>query len=158
AVAAVNTQALGARYDSTGANVTFRVYSSSATRIEVDVYQAPMGSQEVASFALAKDGATSVWSATVPASGLPATVYYGYRAWGPNWTFSPSWTKGSPIGFVSDVDSAGNRFNPNKLLIDPYAREISHDPRTPAHPDDRAYASGAGNRDTDTGPFAPKGI
>jgi isoamylase len=31
-------------------------------------------------------------------------------------------------GFVSDVDAQGNRFNPNKLLFDPYARELSHDP------------------------------
>jgi isoamylase len=52
-------------------------------------------------------------------------VYYGYRAWGPNWPFSNSWTKGSSAGFISDVDAQGSRFNPNKLLIDPYAHEIS---------------------------------
>ena len=43
-------------------------------------------------------------------------MYYGYRAWGPNWPFSSSWTKGSSAGFISDVDAQGNRFNPNKLL------------------------------------------
>jgi len=156
--AAIDARRLGARYDAAGANVTFRVYSSSATRVEVDVYAAAMDGQEVASFPLSKDGATSVWSATVPASQLPPTVYYGYRAWGPNWPYSPDWTKGSSVGFLSDVDSNGNRFNPNKLLLDPYAREISHDPRTPTHPDGAAYASGVDNRTTDTGPRAPKGV
>ena len=34
-------------------------------------------------------------------------------------------------GFVADVDADGNRFNPNKLLFDPYARELSHDRETP---------------------------
>ena len=32
------------------------------------------------------------------------------------------------MGFISDVDGSGNRFNPNKLLLDPYAQEISQDP------------------------------
>jgi glycogen operon protein len=56
------------------------------------------------------------------------------------------------------VDGAGHRFNPNKLLLDPYALEVSHNPLTPAHPDPTAYYSGAAYRLEDTGPFAPKGI
>ena len=30
-------------------------------------------------------------------------------------------------GFVLDVDDRGNRFNPNKLLIDPYAKALHRD-------------------------------
>ena len=59
---------------------------------------------------------------------IDGAVYYGYRAWGPNWPYNASWTKGSAAGFISDVDASGNRFNPNKLLLDPYALELSHDP------------------------------
>ena len=62
------------------------------------------------------------------APGQHDAVYYGLRAWGPNWVFDPAWQPGSEAGFRDDVDAAGNRFNPNKLLIDPYAVELSHDP------------------------------
>jgi isoamylase len=52
----------------------------------------------------------------------------------------------------------GNRFNPNKLLLDPYAREISQDPNTPSLSDGTIYASGATHRNKDSGACAPKGI
>ncbi len=158
ASAEINRLKLGAHL---GANsVTFRVYSSGATRVEVDLFAAAAAVNEVARIPLDRDAATSVWSATVPLSqlGIRGTIYYGYRAWGPNWTFDPAWTKGSGRGFVSDVDSAGNRFNPNKLLLDPYAREISHDPATKDNRDGSVYASGPDHRLLDTGNVAPKGI
>src|SRR5439155_21995313 len=85
-------------------------------------------------------------------------IYYGYRAWGPNWPFDPAWSPRTVAGFVADVDSAGNRFNPNKLLVDPYALDVSHNPQTIAQPRSDLYLSGGVNRFTDTGPFAPKGI
>ena len=75
--------------------------------------------------------AFTVTVADLTAMGLQDAIYYGYRAWGPNWPFETAWTPGSGAGFVTDVDSAGNRFNPNKLLLDPYALEVSHDPLTP---------------------------
>ena len=28
--------------------------------------------------------------------------------------------------FITDIDEHGNRFNPNKVMFDPYAREITH--------------------------------
>jgi glycogen operon protein len=88
-----------------------------------------------------------------------STVYYGYRAWGSNWIYSSSWTPGSDTGFVSVVDSAGNRFNPNKLLLDPYALEISSDPIGPSLPDaDPTIFTSELNRDYDTQQIAPKGI
>ena len=31
----------------------------------------------------------------VVAFGRNGTVYYGYRAWGPNWGFDPAWAPGS---------------------------------------------------------------
>ena len=85
-------------------------------------------------------------------------MFYGYRAWGPNWPYSESWTKGSSAGFITDVDASGNRFNPNKLLFDPYALELSHDPINPDNSDPTVFASGANNRAFDSGPKAPKGI
>jgi glycogen operon protein len=160
AFAAIDASQLGARYDAARSNITFKVYSSRATRVEVWIYDAPTGADEKSRLVMTKDAATNVWSANAATASLPfrGTVYYGYRAWGPNWTFSPSWTKGSSTGFVRDVDAQGNRFNPNKLLLDPYAREMSHDPQTPAQLDGSRYASGPTFRTVDTGASAPKGI
>lgn len=161
--AALNARNLGARYDATQANIAFRVYSSRATRVELWIYRTPSGAQQSVRYVMTK-GTDNVWSKTVSVAtlqntyGITGPVYYGYRAWGPNWTYSSAWTKGSGIGFASDVDAAGNRFNPNKLLLDPYAREISQDPNTPACADGTLYASGADHRNKDSGTCAPKGI
>ena len=164
APAAINTHNLGAKYDATQANINFRVYSSRATRIEVWIYKTAKGAQPVVRYVMTKDAATSVWSKTASVStlatsyGLTGTVYYGYRAWGPNWPYNSAWVKGSSTGFISDVDAQGNRFNPNKLLLDPYAVEISHDPNSAGCTDGTIYASGATHRAKDSGPCAPKGI
>lgn len=159
---AINASKLGASYDATKANVTFKVYSGRATRIELYLYSTATGTAEKSRVVMTA-GAGGVWSATIPVStlnsqGLSGTLYYGYRAWGPNWPYSTSWTKGSAIGFVTDVDANGNRFNPNKLLTDPYALELSHDPTTPTMTNGTIYASGATYRNIDTGSNAPKGI
>jgi glycogen operon protein len=164
AYAATDTAALGARYDATASNILFRVYSSRATRMLVAVYDTAAGSQEKGNLLLSKQSGTDIWEATVSVTalrdtyGISGTVYYGYRAWGPNWPYDTAWTKGSAAGFVSDVDSAGNRFNPNKLLLDPYAREVSHDPQRPGMTDGTIYGSGPANRAKDDGTQAPKGI
>jgi isoamylase len=160
--AAIDAQKLGARYDATNSNITFRVYSSRATRIELDLYAVDYGAPEVAKYVLTKD-AGDAWSVSVPVSALRAAginrvVYYGYRAWGPNWPYNSSWTKGSAAGFITDVDASGNRFDPNKLLFDPYARELSHDPINPRNSDPTIFASGASYRTLDSGLKAPKGI
>ena len=163
AAPAINSYGLGASYDSTQSHVIFRVYSSRATQIEVDLYASPMGSPEVLRSTLKADAKTNIFSGSVPvaavqAAGITGPVYYGYRAWGPNWPFSSNWTKGSGVGFISDVDAHGNRFNPNKLLIDPYAREISQDPVNATWTDGTVYASGARYRNIDSGDVAPKSI
>ena len=160
--AAINASNLGASYDATKANVTFKVYSSRATRIELSLYSTATGTVEKARYVMAL-GAGGVWSSSIPVTtlngqGLTGTLYYGYRAWGPNWPYSASWVKGSATGFISDVDASGNRFNPNKLLTDPYALELSHDPTTTTMSNGTIYASGAMYRNIDTGASAPKGI
>lgn len=164
---AASAAQLGVKLDAAGQNIAFQVYSSAATRIEVWIYNQPLGAKERMHLPLTADPATNVWAVTIPmselrSSGVTGTIYYGYRAWGPNWTFDPSWTKGSDAGFQREVDAQGNRFDPNKLLLDPYALEVSHDPLIPASPgqptDARIYQSGPGDRDTDTGAVAPKGI
>jgi glycogen operon protein len=162
ASAAINATNLGAAYDGTKSSITFNVYSSRATRLELWVYATASGGVEKMRVVMTK-GANNVWTANVTqtaltAAGVSGTVYYGYRAWGPNWPYSASWTKGSAAGFVSDVDSAGNRFNPNKLLLDPYALEVSQDPTNPSNLDGTVYASGALYRLMDSGSVAPKGI
>jgi isoamylase len=154
---------LGATLDEAAGTIEFKVYSSRATRIDVYLYDTPTGSAEKVSHRLTQDGESGVWSVTVGTAdlekqGVDGPVYYGYRAWGPNWPYDEAWTKGSDAGFRNDVDAEGNRFNPNKLLFDPYARELSHDPRTPEHDSEDVYATGPRHRTADSGPYAPKGI
>ena len=160
----INRLQLGSQLDSSGSQVTFRVYSSRATRIDLYLYSRPTGADEAAHLALDRDAGSNVWSTTVPMArvrgefGIAGTIYYGFRAWGPNWPFDAAWTKGSQAGFLKDVDADGNRFNPNKLLFDPYARELSHDPVTAAQRDGSIYASGPDHFLQDSGRVAPKGI
>jgi glycogen operon protein len=157
----------GARVDASQQAATFAVYSRNATRIDLWLYGRPKGEDEVERVPLTRD-ATGLWTATVPmtrlaAHGTPDAVYYGYRAWGPNWPYDAAWAQGSETGFRADVDEAGNRFNPNKLLLDPYALEISHDPAprlswidpNECVPD---YDSGPDFRAVDTGRIAPKSV
>jgi len=162
AIAAINASALGASYDATKANVRFKVYSSKATRIDLYLYSTATGTVEKAVYPMTL-GSGGVWSTSLAVTGLQSkgltgTLYYGYRAWGPNWPYNTAWTKGSASGFITDVDTAGNRFNPNKLLHDPYALEMSHDPVTATNTNGTIYASGALYRNIDTGSLAPKGI
>jgi isoamylase len=153
---------LGAHFNAAG-GMDFRVFSSRATRIEVHLFRQSFGADAVGSFVMTKDAATNMWSTTVTAAqltglGFSGHVFYGYRAWGPNWPFNPAWTKGSQIGFITDVDAQGNRFNPNKVLSDPYSLEISHDPASTQNPDDSIYASGPTFRGIDNGRQATKSV
>ena len=59
--------------------------------------------------------------------GIGIGQHYGFIAWGPNWPFHEDWYAGSIHGFLADVDADGHRFNPNKLLLDPWARAIHRD-------------------------------
>ncbi|MCB1056521.1 MAG: glycogen-debranching protein, partial [Acidobacteria bacterium] len=108
--------------------VQFAVFSQYATRIELWIFSTPTASSPSATYVMTKTDTTNhIWTVTV--SGAGAGTLYGYRAWGPNWTYTSGWTPGtakaSDAGFVTHVDSNGNRFNPNKLLMDPYAKAVT---------------------------------
>ncbi len=110
---------LGATQIGTGVN--FSVFSQNATRVDLALFDSPTDSQPAQQFPMVRTG--DVWNIYVDGLGYGAN--YGYIAWGPNWPHDDNWHPGSIAGFVADVDAAGNRFNPNKLLADPYARAYS---------------------------------
>jgi len=92
---------LGANWDGLGTN--FAVFSSHAEKIELCLFDRG-GKREIQRLPLPSfDG--EVWHGYLPDAG-PGLVY-GYRAYGP---YEPK---------------NGHRFNPNKLLLDPYAKELS---------------------------------
>ena len=92
---------LGATFDGLGVN--FAVFSAHATRIELCLFD-PEGKRQVAAFDL-PEWTDEVWHGYLP--GARPGQLYGYRAHGP---WEPQ---------------HGHRFNPHKLLIDPYARQLS---------------------------------
>ncbi len=56
--AAINPTKLGASYDATKSNVSFKVYSGKATRIELYLYSAATGAAEKARYTLVNSGGT----------------------------------------------------------------------------------------------------
>lgn len=94
---------LGSRCHDDGVN--FALYSAHAERVELCLFDAD-GKHETRRLTLPghSDG---VWHGFVP--GLRAGQQYGYRVYGP---YEPE---------------SGHRFNPHKLLIDPYARLLAGD-------------------------------
>ncbi len=147
---------LGAEWSPTGDVVSFRIASARATRIELWVYAEATGAPEVLRRELTREDGDG-FGVRVPASELPPTIFYGYRVWGPNWPWDAAWQVGTDVGWITDVDTDGNRMNPNKLVIDPYAKELSHDPTTVMQPDGSPYGTGT-RRTVDSGPVAPKAI
>jgi hypothetical protein len=71
--AAINAYGLGASYDSTQSNVIFRVYSSRATRIEVDLYMTSMGATEVQRIPLTANSTTNTAASRARRCPRPAT-------------------------------------------------------------------------------------
>ena len=147
-----NTQTWELGSKKTGNEITFAVYSEHAESMMLEIYGDVSGSlQEKAAFFMEK-GADHIWRAKIQTTA--PKVYYGYRAWGPNWKRVPEWVRGSEHGFVSDTDSSGNYFNPNKLLIDPYALELSHTRKDNAS----SYQIDGTNRNANNGADAPKSL
>ncbi|MFC7518821.1 glycogen debranching protein GlgX [Herbaspirillum sp. GCM10030257] len=91
---------LGATWDGLGVN--FALFSANATKVELCLFDID-GKKEIERIEL-PEYTDEVWHGYLP-SARPGTVY-GYRVYGP---FEPD---------------AGHRFNPNKLLIDPYAKQL----------------------------------
>ncbi len=103
--------------------VNFGVYSENATRMEVLLFDDPESNLPTRQFEMKRFG--NVWNLYV--EGIGVGQHYGYIAWGPNWVYDPKWLPGRIDGFIADVDAAGNRFNPNKLLMDPWAKAVHRD-------------------------------
>jgi|SRR5712691_9402122 len=91
---------LGATWDGLGTN--FAVFSAHAERVDLCLFD-PSGRREIARLAFA-ECTDEVWHGYLP-NARPGTIY-GYRAYGP---YAPQ---------------SGHRFNPHKLLLDPYARRM----------------------------------
>ena len=91
---------LGATWDGLGVN--FALFSAHATKVELCLFDRE-GRRELERIEL-PEYTDEVWHGYVP-DARPGTMY-GYRVHGP---FEPR---------------AGHRFNPNKLLIDPYAKHL----------------------------------
>jgi glycogen operon protein len=92
---------LGATWDGKGTN--FALFSEHATRVELCLFdkqgrETRLPLTEMSNF---------VWHGYIPSVGPGQR--YGFRVYGP---YEPQW---------------GHRFNPNKLLIDPYAKAIEGD-------------------------------
>ncbi|MEG6510229.1 glycogen debranching protein GlgX [Methyloligella sp. 2.7D] len=88
----------GATWDGTGVN--FALFSAHATRVELCLFDGPKGN-EVARIAL-PEYTDQIWHGHI--TGIQPGQLYGYRVHGP---YEPA---------------EGHRFNPNKLLLDPYAK------------------------------------
>jgi len=91
---------LGATWDGLGVN--FALFTAHATKVELCLFD-DAGQKELDRIEL-PEYTDEVWHGYLP-SAKPGTVY-GYRVHGP---YEPD---------------AGHRFNPNKLLIDPYAHQL----------------------------------
>ena len=145
--------------------VTFAIHAPAATRVQLEVYPEALGATATDTFLLGK-GPDGVWRAKL--QGLQLGALIGFRAWGDNWPYVEGWEPGSDLGFVADMDVDGNRFNPNKVLFDPYAREVTHNVYTDQLHElgvnDGVFGTGGDlvdglpRRQIDTAPYAPKGI
>ncbi|WP_349261100.1 glycogen debranching protein GlgX [Povalibacter sp.] len=127
----------GAYWDGKGTN--FSLFSAHATRVELCLFDA-RGEKEQVRIEL-PEYTDEIWHGYL-AGCQPGTVY-GYRVYGP---YAPQ---------------EGHRFNPNKLLMDPYAREsigqLSWDHAcfgyTIGHPDEDLSFD-----ERDSAPFVPKSV
>src|SRR5450631_901958 len=125
----------GANWD--GAGVNFSLFSEAAESVELCLFDASGGGEQRIRIRERTNGA---WHIYVP--GVGPGQLYGYRVHGPY------------------VPESGQRFNPNKLLLDPYAKAIGRDLRWA----DELFGYQLGDAgadlsfdDRDSSPFAPLG-
>jgi isoamylase len=126
---------LGASHDGSGAN--FALFSANATKVELCLFD-DNGKAEIGRITL-PEYTNEIWHGYIP--GIRAGQLYGYRVHGP---YAPK---------------DGHRFNPNKLLLDPYAKAFKGNVIwNDAH---YAYQLGAEDADLsfdkrDSAPYMPK--
>ena len=97
---------LGATWD--GAGVNFAVFSEHAQKVELCLFDSPDSKTELHRITLPEQ-TDQVWHGYLP--DVRPDQLYGYRVSGP---FDPHY---------------GHRFNPHKVLLDPYAKAIGRDVR-----------------------------
>jgi isoamylase len=124
----------GATWDGKGTN--FALFSAHATKVEVCLFD-EKGEQELERIEL-PEYTNQIWHGYLP--DVRPGVVYGYRVQGP---YEPE---------------AGHRFNPNKLLLDPYA--VAHRGELKWDPAVFGYQMESGDDTTfderDSAPFMPK--
>jgi isoamylase len=113
---------LGATWDGKGVN--FGIFSEHATKVELCLFDSIEDSRPAQCIKL-PEYTDQVWHAYFPEI-LPGQLY-GYRVHGP---YEPS---------------KGHRFNPNKIVLDPYAKSIGRDVRW----SDEVFAYRMGDPDAD---------
>src|SRR3954462_9439127 len=91
---------MGATWDGRGVN--FALFSANATRVELCLFD-PTGAREITRVDLPRY-TDEVWHGYSP--DVRPDALYGYRVYGP---YEPN---------------NGHRFNPSKLLLDPYAKAL----------------------------------
>jgi glycogen operon protein len=89
-----------------GKGVNFAIFSEHATKVELCLFDSPAAKTESKRIVL-PEKTNQVWHGFVPGA-APGQIY-GYRVHGP---FDPA---------------SGHRFNPHKILLDPYAKLIARD-------------------------------
>jgi isoamylase len=114
---------LGATCKNDGVN--FALFSDNATKVELCLFDSP-GAQAESHIIALPEKTHQVWHGFLP--DLAAGQIYGYRVHGPN------------------EPSRGHRFNPRKVLLDPYAKLIARDLR---------WDSDVLDPERDTAAFAP---
>lgn len=126
---------LGATWDGKGVN--FALYAENATKVELCLFDAADGKQESVRIPM-PENTDLVWHCYLPDAA--PSLLYGYRVHGP---YDPA---------------NGHRFNPNKVLLDPYAKYIRRNLKW----DDALFGYKCGDPgadltfdERDSAPFAP---
>jgi isoamylase len=113
---------LGATW--TGVGVNFALFSEHATKVELCLFDSPEATKESACIPLTEQ-TDMVWHGFLP-DARPNQLY-GYRVHGP---YEPA---------------AGHRFNPHKIVMDPYAKSVARTIRW----SDEMFGYQVGHADTD---------
>jgi isoamylase len=133
-----NAYPLGATWDGEGAN--FALFSESATAVELCLFDEPLRAKETYVIPV-RERTHGIWHVYLP--DVRPGQLYGYRVHGP---YAPE---------------KGQRFNPAKLLIDPYAKAVSG----PVEWNDALFGYPVGDKRDDlvwdardSAPYVPKSV